>query len=62
MNIDLTPEELAQITKLCEMAGLAEAVNGRLHHKALHCLQNFKPRADLDDDPKTAAEKWRAPL
>jgi hypothetical protein len=62
MNIDLTPEELVHLTKLCEAAGLVDPLTHAIHAKAFAGLQNFRPRASLDDDPKTAAEKWRAPL
>jgi hypothetical protein len=58
MNIDFTPEELAQITKLCEAAGMSDPRNNTIHAKVMRCLQNFPP-ADYDADPQAAAEKWQ---
>jgi len=61
MQIDLTVEELARVVQLTEASDMADPVNASIHLKVLRCLQNFKPQG-YDDDPKAAAEKWKAPI
>ena len=64
MNIDLTPEELAQLVKLCEASGtMSENVTAALHLKAMRCLQNFKPPGASElVDAREMAHKWRSPI
>jgi len=66
MNVDLTPEEMAQLIRCCEASDMSNNVTVCAHHKIMHVLNNFRDReANKDLEPKGAVEAshaWRQPI
>jgi hypothetical protein len=68
MNIDLTPEEIAHVVKMCEAGNMGESVNGSVHFKCMKCLALYKPSTapaplpEAGPDPRLSAQQWKSPI
>jgi len=67
MNVDLTPEEMAQLIRCCEASDMSNNVTVAAHHKIMRCLNNFRDMAEEarltpTGDAVEASQQWRQPI